>query len=72
MTFLLSAGSGVVSKFDEGSGIGTIAANDGRVVPFHCVVISDNSRTIEVGEAVYFSLFAATRGRIEASRVDKI
>lgn len=72
MTFFLSAARGVVKEFDEASGIGTIEANDGRIVPFHCLVISDNSRTIEVGTAVYFSLFAATRGHFEASRVEKL
>lgn len=72
MRFDFSTGRGIVREFEEESGIGSIEADDGRSIPFHCIVIADNSRTIQSGAPVFFSLFAATRGRLEARLIEKL
>lgn len=62
---------GTVLEFDVHSGLGTIESTDGELFPFHCIVISDGTRTIEPGSGVYFSPYPALGGRIEAVAVDK-
>lgn len=62
---------GTVREFDESSGLGLIAGDDGSEVPFHCLVITDGTRRIEVGSKVVFSLFPAPGGRCEARFVRK-
>lgn len=47
--------SGVVTSFDARRGLGEITGTDGRVWPFHCAVIADGTRSIEVGAAVSFT-----------------
>lgn len=46
--------AGEVTAFDARRGLGEITAADGTVLPFHCAVIADGSRTIEVGAKVSF------------------
>lgn len=58
---------GKVASFDEDRGLGTVVADDGRSLPFHCVAIADGSRTIEVGTRVAFRIAAGHLGRWEAS-----
>lgn len=60
--------SGVVSAFGEREGLGEITDESGRVWPFHCVEISDGSRTITVGAKVEFEALAKL-GRFEAARI---
>ncbi len=60
--------NGVVVAFDAAAGLGTIAADDGEHYPFHCVEISDGTRTIEVGVWVEFTTLAKL-GRYEASAI---
>jgi cold shock CspA family protein len=62
-------GTGVVAEFDEGRGLGTIRADDGAVLPFHCTAIADGTRTIPVGQRVAFDVVAGLVGRWEASSV---
>lgn len=69
--FFKSRQRGVVREFDVQIGLGTIESEDGEEFPFHCIVISDGTRSIEPGSAVYFSPSPTLRGRIEAVAVDK-
>jgi cold shock CspA family protein len=65
-------GSGVVEEFDEQRGLGTILADDGDAVPFHCTAIADGSRTVEAGRRVQFRVTPGLSGRWEATRVEKV
>lgn len=60
---------GIVSGFDEASGLGTVtsdSANDsGSVIPFHCISIADGTRTIAPGTRVRFETAFRTK-RVEA------
>jgi cold shock CspA family protein len=46
--------TGVVTSFNDAHGLGEITDSSSVVLPFHCVSISDGSRTIEVGRSVMF------------------
>jgi hypothetical protein len=46
--------SGVVTAFSDVQGLGEITDAASVVWPFHCVSITDGSRTIEVGRQVVF------------------
>jgi cold shock CspA family protein len=60
--------TGRVLDFDEHVGLGHVVADDGAEYLFHCVEITDGSRTIEVGAEVQFDLLRKF-GRDEASRL---
>jgi cold shock CspA family protein len=62
---------GVVATFDEHRGIGTVTADDGRSLLFHCTAIADGSRTIAVGARVGFEVVAGHHGRYEASSLER-
>ena len=47
--------TGVVTQFDARRGLGEITDSTGQVWPFHCAVIADGSRSINVGESVTFT-----------------
>ena len=59
---------GTVTTFDEDVGLGEITGDDGRIVPFHCIVIADGSRDIPVGADVDFDVLGKL-GRYEATRI---
>ena len=59
---------GMVAAFDEASGLGEVATDDGSRVAFHCVGIADGTRTIAVGTAVEFELLPKL-GRYEATAI---
>jgi cold shock CspA family protein len=59
---------GTVTSFDKAAGLGEITAEDGRIVPFHCIVIADGSRDIPVGVEVDFDLMGKL-GRYEAAHI---
>ncbi|MGZ4737812.1 MAG: hypothetical protein ACXVLM_01015 [Ilumatobacteraceae bacterium] len=59
---------GAVTSFDKDVGLGEITTEDGRIVPFHCVMIADGSRDIPVGVAVEFELLPKL-GRYEATDI---
>ena len=59
---------GTVSMFDKFVGLGEITRDDGRIVPFHCIVIADGSRDIAVGADVDFDVMCKL-GRYEATRI---
>jgi cold shock CspA family protein len=67
-----ASGSGVVEEFDEQRGLGTILADDGDVLPFHCTAIADGSRSVEPGRRVQFRVAPGLSGRWEATRVEKV
>jgi cold shock CspA family protein len=61
--------TGVVTEFDDQRGLGTILADDGRRLGFHCTAIADGTRTVAVGARVVFSIAPAHLGRYEARQV---
>jgi cold shock CspA family protein len=66
------SGAGVVEEFDDRRGLGTIAADDGDVLPFHCTAIADGSRTVEAGRRVQFRVVPGLSGRWEATQIEKL
>jgi hypothetical protein len=46
--------TGHVTQFDRRIGLGEITDSEGRVWPFHCAMLTDGSRMIELGTAVQF------------------
>ena len=58
---------GTVGEFDEAKGFGTIRADDGRALFFHCTQIADGTRTIPVGATVEFEIAAGHNGQWEAT-----
>lgn len=63
--------SGTVSTFDEAVGLGEVTdGSDGTRYPFHCIELADGSRTVAVGTAVRFTVFAKL-GRLEAAQVER-
>jgi cold shock CspA family protein len=66
------SGGGVVEEFDDRRGLGTIAADDGDVLPFHCTAIADGSRTVEAGRRVQFRVVPGLSGRWEATQIEKL
>ena len=59
--------TGTVTEFDDLKGWGTVTADDGGELFFHCTAIADGSRTIAVGAAVAFEVTAGRRGHYEAT-----
>ncbi len=64
--------TGRVEVFDEAVGLGAIIDEKGRRFPFHCVVIADGSRAIEVGRRVRFSIIEANLATIEAGAIESL
>jgi cold shock CspA family protein len=65
----LGAATGTVTEFDDPKGWGTVTAEDGTELFFHCSAIADGTRTIAVGTAVTFEIVPGPRGRWEAARL---
>jgi cold shock protein len=61
--------TGTVSAFDERRGLGEVTADDATVYSFHCTVIADGTRTIEVGARVEFEIVPGRLGRWEAAAI---
>jgi len=61
--------TGTVVEFDEQRGAGTVRADDGRQLAFHCTSIADGSRSIDAGVSVWFTVVAGHHGRWEAAEV---
>jgi cold shock CspA family protein len=60
---------GRVTAFDERRGLGEVTADDEAIYPFHCTVIADGSRSIEVGARVEFEVVPGRLGRWEAAAI---
>ena len=63
---------GTVRSFDPARGLGEITGADRVRYPFHCAVIADGTRTIEVGTAVEFEVVPGHLGRWEATSVSRV
>jgi len=63
--------AGVVDSFDERRGDGFIVSASGERFYFHCVSISDDTRSIEVGTHVVATRHVGHVGRDEVSDVQK-
>ena len=63
---------GVVTEYDDHKGYGTITAEDGQELFFHCTRIADGTRTIDSGAAVTFEIVPGQRGRWEAAAIVKL
>ena len=61
--------AGVVARFDDAKGIGTIRGDDGRDYFFHCIAIAGGVRTIDEGTEVVFDVVPGHQGRWEAARI---
>jgi cold shock CspA family protein len=61
--------TGTVTAFDAERGLGEVTADDSTAYPFHCTVIADGSRTIEVGAQVDFEVVAGRLGQWEAAAI---
>jgi cold shock CspA family protein len=65
-------GTGVVASFDDARGYGTISVSGtGAELFFHCIAIADGSRSIGVGQRVWFSIAPGHLGRLEAREITK-
>jgi cold shock CspA family protein len=67
---------GHVERFDASEGLGVVVDDgdgdgDGTRYPFHCVTITDGSRTIDPGQAVSFVVRPGLPGQWEACAVDR-
>ena len=61
--------TGRVAAFDQHAGFGTVRADDGTELFFHCTAIADGSRSIEVGTDVSFEIVPGHHGRWEAGHL---
>jgi cold shock CspA family protein len=61
--------TGVVSAWDEHGGYGTITADDGTELFFHCTALVDGTRTTSVGTTVTFEIVPGRLGRWEAAEI---
>ncbi|MGH9082092.1 MAG: cold-shock protein [Acidimicrobiales bacterium] len=62
-------GLGTVVAFDPERGLGTVEADDGQSLPFHCTAVADGSRSVAVGARVAFEVAAGHLGRRQARRL---
>ena len=67
----MAIATGTVSQFDEAAGLGSIDGDDGIAYRFHCIQISDGTRTIDAGRRVAFSRLPRFGG-VEAGDVTKL
>ncbi|MCA1691849.1 MAG: cold shock domain-containing protein [Acidimicrobiales bacterium] len=63
---------GVVIAFDAHAGFGSVSADGGPELFFHCTAIADGTRQIEAGTAVSFDVVPGHHGRWEASNVARL
>ncbi len=63
---------GTVAEFEDDKGFGTVRAEDGRELFFHCTQIADGTRTIAVGVDVEFEVVPGHNGRWEAANVAQL
>jgi cold shock CspA family protein len=64
--------TGTVASFDDHRGYGTVRADDGRELFFHCTTIADGTRTIEVGARVTYDVVPGHLGRWEATELRRV
>jgi len=76
-TFSVVAGrnepvAAVVVSFDHDRGLGQVELADGTALDFHCVAISDGSRSVEVAAKVACTVGPSHSGSWEARSVTKL
>jgi CspA family cold shock protein len=59
---------GSVTEFDDSRGLGVITDDAGATYRFHCIEISDGTRSIAIGTPVRFDV-TAKLGNYEAARI---
>jgi CspA family cold shock protein len=64
--------SGTVTAFDDDKGWGTVTADDGTELFFHCTAIADGTRTIEVGAKVTYDVRPGHLGQWEAAAITPV
>ncbi len=64
--------TGRVKEFDVQRGDGVIRSLQGEELYFHCVVIEDGSRTVDIDQTVTFKRSVGHLGRDEAAQVVKV
>lgn len=64
--------TGTVVEFDEHRGLGTVRADNGRQLAFHCTSVADGSRHIEADTSVALTVVAGHHGQWEASDVSPL
>lgn len=57
---------GTVADFDEQRGTGTVRAEDGSCLPFHCTALLDGTRLVAPGTSVAFTVVAGHGGTLQA------
>lgn len=60
---------GKVIAFDFERGLGVVQAEDGSTLPFHCTAIADQTRNINVGTVVTWSVRPGRLGQWEATEI---
>ncbi|MGB8861232.1 MAG: hypothetical protein WCC60_18385 [Ilumatobacteraceae bacterium] len=63
-----SAHLGTIVAFDAAVGLGEVERDDGAHFSFHCIELSDGTRSIEVGVPVTFRLLCKL-GRYQAADI---
>ncbi|MBW4078684.1 MAG: hypothetical protein HIU84_09300 [Acidobacteria bacterium] len=63
---------GQIQSFDEARGDGAFLSDDGEEFYFHCVVITDGTRTIAVGARATAVRHVGHLGRDELSQLEAI
>ena len=60
---------GQVVAFDAHRGLGVVRDRDGTRYDFHCMLISDGSRTVPIGATVRYDIVPGALGRWEAGSI---
>ncbi len=61
-----------VVAFDAAVGLGVLELEGGQLVDFHCIVVDDGTRSVDVGQRVLVRVAAAYRGALEATWIHKL
>jgi len=67
--FPFAEAEGEVADFDDPRGLGTVRADGGGELLFHCTAIADGTRTIASGARVRFRVVPGRLGRWEADQL---
>lgn len=62
---------GVVEDWDDARGVGSVRADDGRVLDLQCTHLADGTRTTEVGARVRMTVTPGHHGRWQAVEVTR-
>ena len=68
----LGISRGTVTEFDQDLGLGHITSSDGTQMLFHCISLTDGSRSVAVGRPVSFRVYPGMKGHAEAGLIEKL